>query len=241
MHRLVTATATAAGVGVAAHFVPSVAALGQWADLECLPGELCRWRGPRFPPRVALTFDDGPHPTGTPAILDRLDELGTVATFFPLASQAAHEPQLVAEMARRGHGVGTHGNAHEHHLLRTPRWIDRDLDDAARVMEGLGVVPTWYRPTYGQVTGATLAAARARGWRTVLWSAWGREWTTRDPNEVAARIARKLRPGAIVLLHDSDVFGPPGMWSVSLHALELLTAELDRRGLEAVTLDTLVA
>jgi peptidoglycan-N-acetylglucosamine deacetylase len=240
-HRIGRGMAATAAAALAAEYVPALATLGQWTGLDVLPGELCRWRGPRFPARVALTFDDGPHPAATPAILDRLDELGLPATFFPLASLAERDAGTVAEMARRGHAVGAHGYRHEHHLLRSPGWVRRDLDAADRVMGTLGIVPSWYRPAYGQATAATLLAARARGWRTVLWSAWGREWTTSDPADVAARIARRLRPGAIVLLHDNDAFGPPGMWRVGLAALELVAAELERRRLRAVTLDELVA
>lgn len=231
----------AAFTAVAAQYVPATVTLGQWSGMEVLPGELCRWRGPRFPARVALTFDDGPDPVATPAILDKLDELGIPATFFPVGSSVERDATTLAEVVRRGHGIGTHGYAHAHHLLRSPRWVWRDLGRAAQAMGERGVSPSWYRPAYGQATASTLLAARAMGWRTVLWSAWGREWTTKDPVAVAARIARSLRPGAIVLLHDSDAFGPDGMWRVVVAALELVAAELERRRLQAVTLDQLVA
>jgi peptidoglycan-N-acetylglucosamine deacetylase len=224
-----------------ANYVPAVAALGQWGPFEVLPGELCRWQGPRFPPKVAITFDDGPDPDRTPAVLDRLDALGLPATFFPLGSRVERHPDLVAETLRRGHAVGTHGYHHEHHLVRSPGWIRRDMERAQGAMEHAGVAPVWYRPSYGQVTGATLAFARARGWRTVLWSAWGREWACRRPHEVAERISRRLRPGAIVLLHDSDRFGPSGMSRLALEALELVAERIAARQLTAVTLDRLTS
>jgi peptidoglycan/xylan/chitin deacetylase (PgdA/CDA1 family) len=74
----------------------------------------------------------------------------------------------------------------------------------------------------------------------VLWSSWGREWTTDDPTDVALRIAGRLGPGAIVLLHDNDELGSPDMWRVGQAALPQVAAELERRGLEAVTLDELI-
>lgn len=230
----------AALAAVAAQYVPSTVTLGQWTSLQALPGGLCRWQGPPDAPRVALTFDDGPSPKATPAVLDRLDALNLRATFFQLGSLAERHPDLVDDVVRRGHAVGTHGYRHLHHLARTPGWVAADLAAAARAMAGLGLDPSWYRPSYGQATGATLVAARRRGWRTVLWSAWGREWATTDPREVADRILRRLRPGAVVLLHDNDAFGTPGMWRVGLDSLELVAAELDRRRLEAVTLDELM-
>jgi peptidoglycan/xylan/chitin deacetylase (PgdA/CDA1 family) len=239
-HRAVRGIGLVGAGLLAAQYVPSVVTLGQWTRLEAMPAELCRWRGPRRSGRVALTFDDGPHPTATPAVLDRLDQLGLRATFFPLASVAERTPALLDEIVRRGHAVGIHGYQHRHHLGRSPRWVCRDLARAEATMGELGFGPTWYRPAYGQATTATLLAARARGWRTVLWSAWGREWTTDVPHEVAARVVAGLHPGAVVLLHDSDTFGPAGMWRVASEALGPIADELDRRQLEAVTLDELV-
>lgn len=225
---------------VLGQYVPSVVALGQWTPLEALPRDICRWRGPPDRAEVALTFDDGPDPCGTPAILDRLDDLGLVATFFPLASVAARHRDLVTEIARRGHAVGTHGHTHGHHLAHGPGWVRRDLDTAASVMETSSVPVRWFRPPYGQVTAATLVLARRQGWMPVLWSAWGREWATRDARMVAERVRRRLEPGAIVLLHDSDRYGRQGMWRTVRDALGRISEDLDERGLRTVSLDTLV-
>jgi peptidoglycan/xylan/chitin deacetylase (PgdA/CDA1 family) len=226
---------------VAAHFVPSAVVLGQWGPFSALVGELCRWQGPRTSARVALTFDDGPDPEGTPRVLDALDELDLRATFFVLGERVRAHPDLVLEIARRGHQLASHGDRHAHHLTRSPLWVHEDLRRACDAMAVLGHPPRWYRPAYGQVTGSTLVVARAMGLRTVLWSAWGREWAASGHAEVAARVARRLRPGAIVLLHDSDRFGPRGMWRHALGALPLVAAELRRRRLRSVTLDELVA
>lgn len=238
--RSVAGTLGTAAVGAAAavaQSLPSVAVLGQWTPLRRLPGARCRWRGPGEAPQVALTFDDGPHPEGTPAVLDRLDTLGLPATFFVLGSAAAAYPELVAEIAARGHGLGIHGDRHEHHLLRSPRWIRRDLARASSTLAVLGHELRWYRPTYGQATLATFVEAARHGWETVLWSAWGREWATRDPAAVSDRVVRRLGPGAIVLLHDSDAFGPPGMWRTVVEALPAVAGELERTGLRAVPLE----
>ncbi len=224
---------------LAAQYVPSIAVLGQWSRLRAAGDGLCRWRGPDAPP-IALTFDDGPSPEATPPVLDRLDELGWPATFFCLGSLVEREPDLVAEIVRRGHQVETHGYRHDHHLLRSPRWIVRDLRAALAAMERCGIRPTFYRPTFGQATGTTLAAARWLGLRTILWSAWGREWTTTDHRRVARLVASGLSGGAIVLLHDNDAFGPPGMWRVGLRSLDLLAPEVERRGLVPVTMSDLV-
>ncbi|MDQ6782183.1 MAG: polysaccharide deacetylase family protein [Actinomycetota bacterium] len=238
MNRLVGTAAAAAGLGAAAQWVPSVVSLGQWSPLRALPGRTCRWRGTGN--RVALTFDDGPSPAATPAVLDALDRLDLRATFFCLGTHAARWPGLVDEIVQRGHAVGTHGHSHGHHLGRSPRWVLRDLDDALVTMAGLGVRPRWYRPPYGQVSGATMAAARFRRVELVLWSAWGREWTAPPATTVARRVTAALAPGAIVLLHDSDACSTVGTSSKALAALWPIAEELDRRSLRAVTLDELV-
>jgi peptidoglycan/xylan/chitin deacetylase (PgdA/CDA1 family) len=238
--RLARAATGVAAAALAAQYVPSTVILGQWTSLRALPGGWCRWRGPADTGAVALTFDDGPDPEATPAVLDELDRFGLRATFFCLASHAERWPDLVAETMARGHAVGTHGFRHGHHLARTPRWIADDLRAAGDVMARLGFPVHWYRPSYGQATGATLVAARLQGLHTVLWSAWGREWATHDSAEVATRITRRLGPGAVVLLHDGDTFGTAGMWRVGLGALPAVAAHLERHGLAAVTLDELV-
>jgi peptidoglycan/xylan/chitin deacetylase (PgdA/CDA1 family) len=189
---------------------------------------------------VALTFDDGPNRHTTPHVLDCLDQLGLRATFFCVGSLVERDGDVVDEIARRGHQVETHGYRHEHHLVRSPRWIVDDLRRAVAVMSECGFPSSWYRPSYGQASGATLVAARALGLRPVLWSSWGREWTTDNPGNVAHRISGRLDPGAIILLHDNDELGSPDMWRVGLGALPRLAAELERRELEAVTLDELV-
>jgi peptidoglycan/xylan/chitin deacetylase (PgdA/CDA1 family) len=238
VNRLVGPVLAAVGMGAAAQWVPSVVSLGQWGPVRALPAGLCRWRGTGD--QVALTFDDGPSPTATPAVLDALDRLGLRATFFCLGSRAARWPGLVDEIAGRGHALGTHGHRHGHHLGRSPRWVLHDLDAALATMEGLGIRPRWYRPPYGQVSGPTMVAARVRGVQLVLWSAWGREWTAPHATAVARRVTAGLTPGAIVLLHDSDECSTTGTAAKALGALVPIAAELDRRGLRAVTLDDML-
>lgn len=235
--------ALGAGALALAHYLPSICVLGQWSPvpLRALPGGLCRWRGPSGSGELSLTIDDGPSPDTTPRTLDLLDALGMRATFFVLGAQAEAHPGLVAEICRRGHTVGSHGYAHEHHLLRSPSWIAADMaagvDAVARTT---GTSPRFYRPTYGQLTARTMAESRRHGLELVLWSVWGHEWSERDPGPVMTRLERGLEPGAIVLLHDNDVNCRPGTGELTHRVLERLAGVLDDRGLRAVTLDQLL-
>lgn len=234
--------AGAAGLAAVGHALPSVCVLGQWSPvpLRALPSGLCRWRGPAGGAAVALTFDDGPSPATTPHTLELLDRLSMRATFFMIGSLAAAHADLVAEVRRRGHGVGLHGDRHRHHLLHTPRWIRADTDAGVLALEALGVRPRWYRPPYGQLTATTLVEARRHGMEVALWSAWGKEWAERDPGPVMERLRPRLDDGAIVLLHDTDESAPAGTASRTHAVLELLAEALSARGLRAVDLDTLV-
>ena len=101
--------------------------------------------------------------------------------------------------------------------------------------------PRWFRPPFGQTTGPTLIEARRHDLRVVLWSAWGREWDEPDAPSVARRVTGGLAPGAIVLLHDADVGSPTGTARRAADALGPIADALAGRGLEAVTLDRLVA
>jgi peptidoglycan-N-acetylglucosamine deacetylase len=226
-------------VAALVHAGPGVVALGQWTPVRALPRGWCRWRGPAVS-QVALTFDDGPDPDSTPRVLDRLDELGLRGTFFCLGSRVRETPELVAETLLRGHEIGVHGFVHEHHFARHPGWVTADLDAALEALAECGVEPRWYRPPYGQVSAGTLRAARSRGLELVHWSAWGREWDEPDGRSVAERVSRSLEPGAIVLLHDSDVTSPQGTVDRVIDALGLIAEDLGRRGFSSVTLSHMV-
>ncbi|HVW47531.1 MAG TPA: polysaccharide deacetylase family protein [Solirubrobacterales bacterium] len=185
-----------------------------------------------------LTFDDGPHPQGTPAILEILREAGQTATFFLAGEQVERRPALAAEIVAAGHRVELHCHRHRNQLRLTPRAL---LDDAERgraaIEEASGQSVADYRPPYGIFSGAGLRAIRSRGWRPVLWSRWGRDWTRRA---TAASITRKatdgIRPGDIVLLHDADFYSARNSWERTASALPRILDELAARGMKSSVL-----
>jgi peptidoglycan/xylan/chitin deacetylase (PgdA/CDA1 family) len=170
---------------------------------------------------VALTFDDGPHLDGTPAVLDELQRRGATATFFLVGEQVRLRPSLAGEIVAAGHEVGVHGDRHTLLLRRTVRALADDLDRAVEtIAEATGVLPTLYRPPYGVFSAGALAHVRARGWRPLLWSTWGRDWERRaTPTSIARRATRRLRAGDVVLLHDSDAYSSDGSWRRTAAAL----------------------
>lgn len=169
---------------------------------------------------ISLTFDDGPHAQGTPAVLDLLEAAGARATFFLVGEQVARRPDLAAEIAARGHEVALHGFRHTLLLRRTPRELAADLARAAAVIaDAAGREPTRYRPPYGVFSSGGLLVARRR-WEPWLWSQWGRDWTRHaTPDGIAGRVTRRLTAGDVVLLHDADDYSAPGSWSNTVAAL----------------------
>ena len=126
---------------------------------------------------VALTFDDGPHPQGTPRVLEALREAGAPATFFCAGEQVERRPALVAEIVAAGHRVELHCHRHRNAMRLTRRQFAEDAERGrATIEEAAGVAIAYHRPPYGIYTGAALRHVRERGWRPLLWSRWGRDW-----------------------------------------------------------------
>jgi peptidoglycan/xylan/chitin deacetylase (PgdA/CDA1 family) len=190
------------------HVAPVARALGVRRDLD-------------DPRGVALTFDDGPHPQGTPAVLHALDDAGAVATFFLVGEQVERDPGLAAEIAAAGHEIALHCRRHRNLLRLTPAQLRDDLLRAEdTIVLATGRVPALYRPPYGVLTAAALVLARRRGWEPVLWSRWGRDWRARaTATSVTTEAAAGLRGGEIVLLHDADHYGAAGCWRATAGAL----------------------
>lgn len=221
--------ATTAVVHAGPALAPVVSAIG-----EALPVVL-RQDGEEG---VALTFDDGPHPQGTPAILETLREAGARATFFLAGEQVLRRPSLAAEIVAAGHRVELHCHRHRNQLRLTPRQL---LDDGERakaaIEEASGQAVGDYRPPYGIFSAVGLRAVRARGWRPVLWSQWGRDWTRRaTPSSIARKATATVRAGDIVLLHDADYYSAPGSWVRTAAALPIILEELEARGLKSMLL-----
>jgi peptidoglycan/xylan/chitin deacetylase (PgdA/CDA1 family) len=229
--RLIPALAVPLVGAAVVHALPALTALDPAHRLT--PG----LAGVGRPGGVALTFDDGPDPAGTPEVLAVLADLGWRATFFLLGSQVRHHPAIARLVVEAGHEVAVHGAVHRNHLVRTPLGIRRDLRVAVReITEVTGVRPRWFRPPYGVLSAGTLWAVRDVGLDPVLWTAWGKDWQAGPPAKVVADVMRTLRDRGTVLLHDSDCTSRAGSWRSTVAALPLLAEQLQDRGLEVRTL-----
>jgi peptidoglycan/xylan/chitin deacetylase (PgdA/CDA1 family) len=185
---------------------------------------------------VALTFDDGPHQQGTPAVLEALHAQRTVATFFLVGEQVERQRTIASEIVAAGHAVGVHGYRHTLLLRRSPRAVRDDLRRALDVIGSVtGIEPCLYRPPYGVFSGPALLHVRRLGWRPLLWSRWGRDWEAGATAEgIAARATRGLGSGDVVLLHDADHYSSPDSWRRTAAALPLVFEAAAATGLPFV-------
>jgi peptidoglycan-N-acetylglucosamine deacetylase len=185
---------------------------------------------------VALTFDDGPHPEGTPAVLDVLARAGVRATFFVIGEQVRRRPELVARTAAAGHAIALHGDRHRLQLRMSTTAVAEDLKrGVAAIEDATGTTPRWHRPPFGIYSPAGLQAARAAGLAPLLWSRWGKDWRRlTTPRRIAARATRSVISGDVILLHDADFYSARDSHRRTVAALELVTAELMRRKLGTV-------
>jgi peptidoglycan-N-acetylglucosamine deacetylase len=204
---------------------------------SCPDGSV-HWWGERTSPRIALTFDDGPHPTWTPALLEALAAEDVRATFFVKGDALTAHPRV-------------HHDSVGHHEIANHTWDHPDLGrldhDAvagqvrrcSRAIEDLlGVTPRLFRPPYGHLGGSTVLAASEAGMPLVLWSARARESRfEQHPDGVVADLVAQVSDGAIILAHDS---GEPDRL-ITLNRAVTIVRRLKDAGYAFVTVSELLA
>jgi peptidoglycan-N-acetylglucosamine deacetylase len=204
---------------------------------SCAAGSV-HWWGDRSSRRIALTFDDGPHPTWTPALLEALAAEGVRATFFVKGTAMTANPRV------HRHSVG-------HHEIGNHSWDHPDLgrldhdavaDQIRRcsraIEDSLGVEPQLFRPPYGHLGGSTILAAGEAGLPLVLWSARARESRFAEhPDGVVADLVEQVSEGSIILAHDSGEADR----LVTLHRVVQIVHRLRDAGHEFVTVSELLA
>jgi peptidoglycan/xylan/chitin deacetylase (PgdA/CDA1 family) len=194
---------------------------------------------PHDEPLVALTFDDGPNPRATPAILDALGERGVKATFFILGRHAERWPELVRRVATEGHAVGNHGYYHRKLHFKSPRYVRDDLQrGTAAIVDACGVRPTVFRAPHGFRSPWVTFIARSLGQRTVGWTRGVWDSALPGVEAIVERTVRAARPGAILLLHDGDGYDPSGDRMQTARAVPMISDRIRDAGFRFVSLDT---
>jgi peptidoglycan/xylan/chitin deacetylase (PgdA/CDA1 family) len=197
-------------------------------------------------PVVALTYDDGPEPGETDAVLDALAEAGVQATFFQLVYRAEAYPELVRRVVAAGHEIALHGVDHARLTELPAAEVRRRLSAGKRRLERVaGQDVRLFRPAYGAQTVRTYLAARRAGLDVVVWGPTAEDWRDGPAAEVAERALADVAPGAVMLLHDAFEV-PPGDQTPRPtfdrgEVTRALLTGLRQRGYTATTVSTLLA
>ncbi len=202
-----------------------------------------RWRGADLSrKRVALTFDDGPTPGATDAVLEALADLHVPAAFFVIGENGRRHPQLLQKIRDQGHLIGNHSFDHSRTgYLRGGVYWDRQLADTDRaVLEATGERPMFFRAPIGVRTPRLTAAVRRAGKTQVTWSRRGLDGVERSPEYIRDRLVSGTEAGDILVLHDGVEPGRQRDPTSTIKAIPMLVAGLRERGFEFVRLDQLL-
>jgi peptidoglycan/xylan/chitin deacetylase (PgdA/CDA1 family) len=167
------------------------------------------WRLPaEGTPAVALTFDDGPHPVHTPAVLSLLARLDVRATFFVVGRNVVRHPDLVRAIAAGGHTLGGHTFEHREITTLSSEQLRDELETCRRAIQDAAQVETrWFRPPRGRLSLASLCRVVALGYRTVHWTRTYGDYRQEGAGPLARRMDEQgARPRDVVLLHDHNPF-----------------------------------
>ncbi len=185
-------------------------------------------------PLVALTFDDGPHHSLTPQLLQILADYNVRATFYVIGNRVTWHPELVRLTAQAGHEVGNHTWSHPSLFGYSDGGVLDQIDRTSQAIEAAcGHRPVTMRPPFGNLYPRQRQMLHAaRGMPTVLWSVDPQDWTRPGSSVVANRIVSRSHPGAVILTH--DIHGP------TVRAMPATIAGLQARGFRFVTVSELL-
>jgi peptidoglycan/xylan/chitin deacetylase (PgdA/CDA1 family) len=186
--------------------------------------------------QVALTFDDGPHPSYTPQILEILEQYGIKATFFCVGKQVTAYPDIVKQAYLREHLIGNHSWSHPILALLSRSALRSQLTRTSDTIEQvLGLRPVFFRPPSSVLSSQILRQAQQLGMKTVLWDVEAKDWANPGIATITNRILDQAKHGSIIILHDGG-----GDRSQTVAALPAIIEGLQQRGFQFLTLDQVV-
>jgi peptidoglycan/xylan/chitin deacetylase (PgdA/CDA1 family) len=199
--------------------------------------------GPHHFKYVALTFDDGPDPVYTPEILDILKEKDVQATFFLIGKNVNRHPEIALRMADEGHSIGSHTHSHKSLVPLTAKSTYIEIKNAeAAIEEATGIRPTLFRPPRGVYSSYARELLKEERYTLVLWDLSAVDWAELAPKKIVANVVNKIKPGSIILLHDSGdlITYRGGDRHSTVKALPEIIDKLRAQGYEFVTIDQMI-
>lgn len=197
----------------------------------------CLWSGCQNAPTVALTFDDGPHPRYTPALLEALNRYHVPASFFLLGSCVDRHPEIAKTIHQQGHWLGLHGYEHQSFVTMKPDELKRDLQKTQKAIIQACQPPQPLidvRPPYGLFTPSTLSLLNQWSYRSVMWSVIAEDWLHPGVSIVVQRVLEQVQNGSVIVLHDGDEGGRD-----VAEIVDRLIPALLKRGYRLSTIDQL--
>ncbi len=186
----------AAASAVAAAGYQSMAPTAQWFGRTFIGLQ----RGTR---QMALTYDDGPNDPHTLRLLEILDKHRVPATFFLIGRYVRQRPDIVREIARAGHVIGNHTFTHPNLIFHSAAETRKEIEDCRSALHDvLGDYSTLFRPPFGARRPATLRVARSLGLDPIMWNVTGWDWSAPPAEVIERRVAKQIRGGDVILLHD---------------------------------------
>ncbi|MFC1650977.1 polysaccharide deacetylase family protein [Candidatus Latescibacterota bacterium] len=165
----------------------------------------CLWEGEPASGVLALTFDDGPDPEITPAVLDVLDEVNARGTFFLTGKNVLKHPGIARMISERGHTLGNHSMTHRKMLMMKKKDVETEIDDTQKaVSDAAGIEPMFFRPPYGIFDFTCSGVVKDRGLSMVLWTVLSGDYSDDSPETILKTVHPFIRPGAIQVFHDTS-------------------------------------
>ena len=186
--------------------------------------------------KIALTFDDGPHPRNTPEILKILDNYGIKATFFVIGVNAKNYPEALSKVVSSGHEVGNHTYSHKVLKNRTREEINKEIiDTESEISKNNEYLTTLIRPPCGFYDQELISLANENDYKIVLWSIDTHDWAHASVESIVSTVTNGVRGGDIILFHDyiSGENNTP-------QALQIIIPQLLKQGYEFVTVSELL-
>lgn len=182
---------------------------------------------------VAITFDDGPNSEITPKILQLLEAYKAKATFFCIGKHVEAQPDLVKRIIELGHTVGNHTYSHSSStgFYSKQAIIDEIAKTDDLILQCIGKKSNLFRPPFGVTNPAISKAIATTKHHVIGWNIRSLDTVKKDPKKVLKRITKRIKPGAVILLHDSK--------KITVSVLEQLLLFLQENGYQSVTVDML--
>ncbi|UCE40753.1 MAG: polysaccharide deacetylase family protein [Candidatus Aminicenantes bacterium] len=217
--------------------------LSHAASLERLGEKLferIHWRALTDEPEIAITFDDGPHATSTPQILELLQQLNVPASFFLVGKHLEKYPEIACEMVGAGHEIGNHTFSHSLLYVSTRNRIRNEISRTDTLLRNIdGAEPKFFRPPAGFFTKQVLDIAGQLGYKTVVGDVYPRDPHLPGKKKIVDRVLQRTVAGSIIILHDGGNTQRVDR-SQTLEALSEIIPILKRKGFKFKTLSDLL-